>query len=94
MPLTYQPFAETPVLEKLDVKPPTNVADGERLISTVCGALLGIIGLSRGTVGGTLLAVLGGSLVYRGLSGHCHAYETLGIDTTHPRNALTAAGQS
>jgi uncharacterized membrane protein len=66
MPLTYQPFAETPALDKLDVKPFTNVADGERLVSTVCGALLGIIGLSKGSVGGTLLAVLGGSLVYRG----------------------------
>lgn len=94
MPLTYQPFAESPVLEKLDVKPAVNVADGERLVSGVCGALLGIIGLSRGTLGGTLLAVLGGTLVYRGLSGHCHAYDTLRIDTAHPRKPVSAPPRS
>lgn len=93
MPLTYQPFAESPALENLDVKPAANVADGERIVSTLCGALLGIIGLSRGTLGGTFLAALGGSLVYRGLSGHCHAYETLGIDTARSPHRIAAAAQ-
>lgn len=80
MPLTYQPFAATPALDQVETAPFINVSDGERLISAVSGALLGVIGLARGTVAGTLLAVLGGALVYRGMSGYCHAYDTLGID--------------
>ena len=41
-------------------------------------------GLSRGTLGGLGLALLGGSLIYRGVTGHCSAYQALGLDTARP----------
>jgi len=39
-------------------------------------------GLRRGNFGGLSLALLGGALVYRGVTGHCNAYEALDIDTS------------
>jgi uncharacterized membrane protein len=60
----------------------SNVGDLERLASTVGGGALALYGLTRGSLLGAALAVLGGSLVYRGATGHCPLYERLGIDTT------------
>jgi uncharacterized membrane protein len=58
-----------------------NVGYAERLISGIGGGLLAGYGLSRRSVGGVALALLGGALVYRGVSGHCDAYSKLGINT-------------
>jgi uncharacterized membrane protein len=58
-----------------------NVGDTERLLSFLGGSALTLFGLSRRSVGGLALAAVGGSLVYRGLTGHCSVYQTLGIDT-------------
>jgi len=68
-----------------------NVGDVERVISIAGGALLALSGLSGATalsgasrkVPSALLAVLGGGLIYRGLTGHCDVYEKLGIDDAH-----------
>jgi uncharacterized membrane protein len=57
-----------------------NVGNGERAASTIGGAALALYGLSRFSLGGLVLAALGGVLGYRGLSGHCDVYEKLGID--------------
>jgi uncharacterized membrane protein len=38
-------------------------------------------GLKRRSLGGTALAIAGGDLLYRGFSGHCHVYETVGLST-------------
>jgi uncharacterized membrane protein len=58
-----------------------NVGEQERIISAAAGGALAGFGLGRGSIPGLLLVVVGGGLVYRGLSGHCSAYEMLGLDT-------------
>jgi uncharacterized membrane protein len=58
-----------------------NVGDRERLASVLAGAALAAYGGSRRSLGGILLALVGGGLAYRGLSGHCHLYNALGIET-------------
>jgi uncharacterized membrane protein len=60
---------------------PVNVASPERLASLAGGGLLAAYGLTRGSVSGLALAAIGGGLLYRGLTGHCHTYHWLGIDT-------------
>jgi hypothetical protein len=69
-----------------------NVQEGERWLSLLGGAFLSIAGLSRKSVGGGLLALVGGYLVYRGARGHCYLYDLLGIgpdvyDTMLPPDA-------
>jgi uncharacterized membrane protein len=51
-----------------------------------------LAGLTRGRWSGSLLSLVGGSLLYRGFTGHCYAYETLGIDTAcHPASTVIPA---
>jgi uncharacterized membrane protein len=61
---------------------PINVGRVERWASGVAGGLLAIHGLKRGSFGGLALPVLGGGLIYRGVTGHCQVYQSLGVDTT------------
>jgi uncharacterized membrane protein len=58
-----------------------NVARSERMISAVAGGALAVVGLRMRSVPGLLMAALGGGLIYRGVSGHCHAYTALGVNT-------------
>ena len=58
-----------------------NINDNERLISGAAGAVLTLLGISRRSIPGFILAGIGGSLLYRAATGHCHVYEALGIDT-------------
>jgi uncharacterized membrane protein len=58
-----------------------NVGEIERLVSAVGGGALAVYGLTRGTYGGIALALLGASLVHRGATGHCYAYDVAGFDT-------------
>lgn len=60
---------------------PVNVAVDERWLSAVGGGAVALYGLKRGGFSGTLLALVGGSLIYRGVTGHCCAYAALGINT-------------
>lgn len=60
-----------------------NVGETERLVSGAAGAFLALAGLSRRSAGGLLLAGIGGALLHRAATGHCHAYAALGIDTAH-----------
>jgi len=66
--------------------PSVNVGDKERLFSLLGGAALGLYGLSRFSLGGLALAAVGGSLIYRGTTGHCSLYESLDISTADPCN--------
>jgi uncharacterized membrane protein len=66
-----------------------NVSQGERVLSAAAGVGLGIYGLSRGKAGGLLLAAMGGGLIYRAVTGYCHTYAALGINT-EKRNSATA----
>jgi uncharacterized membrane protein len=62
-------------------KPNTNVSEVERWLSLVGGSGLVAFGLARRNSAGFGLAALGGSLLWRGATGHCPMYETLGVNT-------------
>lgn len=62
-------------------RPRVNVGQSERLASLVGGGLLAAYGLSRGTLGGLALAAVGGGLIYRAATGHCHLYGALRLNT-------------
>jgi uncharacterized membrane protein len=68
---------------------PINVAQVERIASLLGGGALVLYGLSRRSLGGLGLALLGGGLVYRGATGHCDLYAALGLSTTR-RGARTS----
>jgi uncharacterized membrane protein len=69
-----------------------NVGTLERLTSALAGAALAAWGLRRRGATGYGAALLGAELVYRGASGHCHAYSALGISThEHPERGTPAA---
>lgn len=59
----------------------TNVSHPERWFSIVAGAALAAYGLKRRSVPGWIAAAAGGALVWRGATGHCMVYESLGIST-------------
>ncbi|HLL72413.1 MAG TPA: SRPBCC family protein [Pyrinomonadaceae bacterium] len=58
-----------------------NVGEIERWASAIGGGALAVYGLTRGSYGGVALALLGASLVYRGTTGHCYAYQAAGLNT-------------
>jgi uncharacterized membrane protein len=60
----------------------TNVSQPERWLSIIGGGSLIAYGLSRKSIEGFALAALGGGLMWRGYSGHCDIYQSLGINTT------------
>jgi uncharacterized membrane protein len=71
-----------------------NVGDSERWLSMIGGGALTAYGLSRGDLGGLALALAGGALAYRGFSGHCPLYDTLGLNTAETGPATSVpAGQ-
>jgi uncharacterized membrane protein len=73
-----------------------NIGETERLASVIGGGMLALGGLAfcPNTVGKLVSAALGGTLVYRGLSGHCHLYGTLGVNTAekHGEQSAVEAG--
>lgn len=70
-----------------------NVSETERLVSAVAGGALALYGLARGSLSGWALALIGGSLVYRGVTGHCSMYQALGVDTAHEHGPIGVAAQ-
>jgi uncharacterized membrane protein len=58
-----------------------NVGTTERVASVVGGSALAVYGLSRKSLGGVALALLGGALLHRGATGHCEVYHVLGMTT-------------
>lgn len=72
------PFSGGPVEHS---SPGVNVGSTERLVSAVGGALLAAYGVSRVSPIGLALAAIGGSLVYRGATGHCALYDALRMNT-------------
>ncbi|HEX8492842.1 MAG TPA: SRPBCC family protein [Pyrinomonadaceae bacterium] len=61
-----------------------NVGEIERWASTIGGGALAVYGITRLVQGnwlGAVLGLVGGSLIYRGTTGHCQMYESLGIST-------------
>lgn len=60
-----------------------NVGEGERLASTLVGGALVTYGLKQRSLVGALMTLAGGAMVYRGITGHCHLYDALDLDTRH-----------
>src|SRR4051812_31399311 len=60
-----------------------NVGPSERATSVAAGAIVALLGLSRRSIPGLLMAGIGSAMMYRGASGHCPVYGSLGIDTAH-----------
>ncbi|MBA3243204.1 MAG: SRPBCC family protein [Acidobacteria bacterium] len=58
-----------------------NVGQTERWVSTIGGGALAIYGLTRGSLGGIALGLLGAALVQRGVRGHCEVYQAMGYGT-------------
>lgn len=58
-----------------------NVGDNERIVSGVAGAGLVAYGLSKGGAFGAVMSLLGGGLLYRGATGHCHVYSAVDKNT-------------
>ena len=68
----------------------TNVGSTERWVSGLGGTFLIAAGLRRGSFPGLGMALLGGGLVYRAVTGQCQAYQMLGIDTSDHRSGEAA----
>lgn len=82
-------FEERPDLEKSNHSEPRNgdqnVGNVERIISAVGGGALVGYALKSRTKSSIVLGAIGAGLLYRGATGHCDAYEKLGINTAeHP----------
>jgi uncharacterized membrane protein len=58
-----------------------NVGDQERQWSMIGGTALAVFGLTRRSVTGAMLALIGGALIWRGHTGHCEVYHALGHST-------------
>lgn len=58
-----------------------NLSETERLASLIGGGSLLLYGLFRRSPTGLASAAAGGYLMYRGLTGHCPAYEKMSINT-------------
>ena len=63
-----------------------NVSETERLLSVIGGTALAFVGARKRGAAGAALALAGGFLVKRGVTGHCEVYEALGVGTRsgHP----------
>src|SRR5262245_59512123 len=79
-----------PLRQTVRQAPRINVGDTERLLSILGGAALGLFGISRRSLGGLGLAAVGGSLIYRGMTGNCPCYQSLGVSTASPVGSATS----
>jgi hypothetical protein len=86
------PQPRRPVANALPAAEAINIGDTERWLSLLGGGLLALYMLRR-SLGTVVLLGGAGALLYRGLKGHCPAYQTLGLSTaapdlrpTNPRN--------
>ena len=58
-----------------------NITEAERVVSAVAGGILAWAGLRKKSLAGMGLALAGGELLRRGVTGHCYAFEALGVRT-------------
>ena len=58
-----------------------NMTEGERVVSAVAGGILAWAGIRKKSSAGMALALAGGELLRRGITGHCYAFELLGVRT-------------
>jgi uncharacterized membrane protein len=58
-----------------------NVGQYERWASAIGGGALALYGITRGSLGGIALALVGAALVQRGVTGHCNLYEAMNFNS-------------
>jgi len=58
-----------------------NISQAERIVSAIGGGILASAGLRKGSAAGVALALVGGDLMRRGITGHSYAYDAFGIRT-------------
>lgn len=63
-----------------------NLNDTERWVSGLAGGALAFYGLKHGGWTGLLIAFAGGSLIYRGATGHCDIYAALGLNSAEGKS--------
>jgi uncharacterized membrane protein len=68
------------------------VGTAERVASAVLGGGAVVYGLSRRSLGGAALAVVGAGLLYRGVTGRCPVYRALGVSTAATMDTTSASG--
>ncbi len=76
--------AETGAMQQGNTGTNVNVGEMERWASAIGGGALAVYGITRLVQGnwlGAVLGLVGGSLIYRGTTGHCTMYQSLGINT-------------
>ncbi len=79
----YETYTDA-VVRARDGSESLNVGTTERWLSLLGGGVLALRGVARGGGGGLLQALVGGALLYRGVTGHCPAYGALGVSTARP----------
>lgn len=70
----------------------TNVSSNERWLSLAAGGTLAVLALTR-RAPPLLSALIGAGLIYRGATGNCALYQSLGVstaDSTRPSTAIAA----
>jgi len=69
-----------------------NVGKTERIASTIAGGALVAYSFRKPSATSVLLAALGAGLLHRGVTGHCEAYHSLGIDHAQANKSSETAG--
>ena len=64
-----------------------NIGTSERWVSVIGGAILTFYELARLDPKAIILALLGGSAIYRGITGHSFLYQVLGVNTREKRRS-------
>jgi uncharacterized membrane protein len=83
---TFRAPQKSAMTEHVFSKAEKNVNDPERWVSVVVGSALAAYGLKMRSIGGLVLGVIGGTLVWRGATGHCFVYDGLGISSVPEGN--------
>lgn len=81
-----------PVNSTQRVDRPVNVGDVERYLSLLGGGLLALCTMRR-SLGTAVLLAGAGALLYRGWTGHCALYQTMGLSSVS-QDALPASTHS
>ncbi|MBI3863351.1 MAG: DUF2892 domain-containing protein [Planctomycetia bacterium] len=70
-----------------------NVGGAERIVSVAAGGFLLLYGLSKVSLTTIVAAATGSALLYRGLTGHCCAFQALDMSTAGDLEADQRAGR-
>ncbi len=90
---SFAPFSGLEDLAGLPTKT-INVGRAERIGSALVGGAFVTYALARRNLGGNLIGLVGGALLYRGASGKCACYRKLGLDTTGHADGRGVPGEA